>query len=115
MGGIPMAMRFPDLQVIVPRSVEVSRVQGVASHQQVHDQQSFAQRHVAELVRAQTQVQRKEEKKARVRRDEESTDTPGRRYRARQAAARHEEKDDGDTGRRTVPVGDLGRRIDIQA
>lgn len=109
-----MAMRFPDLQIVVPRSVEVSRVQGAASHQQVHDQQSFAHRHVAEMARAQTQVQRKEDKDARVRGDEESPETPRRRPRSRRAAARGE-KDGGDEGRARASAGGLGHRIDIQA
>lgn len=61
-----MSVRFPDLQVLLPRSVEVGRIEAVAIQQKAQYQQALGEQQVQRFALALQQVQAKRGGSSRI-------------------------------------------------
>ena len=103
-----MSVRFPDLQVLLPRSLEAGRIEAVSLQQQVHQQQILGQEHVQRQQQRLQEVRQAAEEELRP-------DPDGRRDDRPQAFAskgRRRPKPSEDVDRRWAST---GQRIDLRA
>lgn len=61
-----MSVRFPDLQVLLPRSVEMGRIESAAAQQKAQYQQALGQEQVQRFALAMQQVQAKRGGSSRI-------------------------------------------------
>lgn len=109
-GNGVMSVRFPDLQVLLPRSVEIGRIESAAAQQKAQYQQLLGEEQVQRFALALQQVQARRGGSARI--DplgREPRDQEQRRQKHRRAPGSHAE---------TPPVAaeeHMGQRLDIRA
>lgn len=106
-----MSVRFPDLQVLVPRSVEVSRIAAVAAHGPHHEQEMRAQERLARLAEAQRKVNQAAEHEPRVDPDGSGS---GNREGLNRRRSRRPREAAGASDSPSAPS-PLGQRVDVRA
>ncbi|MDH7497827.1 MAG: hypothetical protein QHH05_05215 [Syntrophomonadaceae bacterium] len=107
-----MTIRTVDLQVMLPRVSEVSRVQHVQQHDHENRQQEFVHQLVQQGIREQTTVQRSprgEEARVRERQEREGE------QKKRQPGAGNERERENKEQQKAVDLGPLGHTIDLRA
>jgi len=110
-GGAAVSIRFPDLQVLVPRSAEVSRIAAVAAHGLHHEQEVRAQERLARLAEAQRKVTQAAEHEPRVDPDGSGS---GAREGLNQRRPRRPREAAGASDSPSLPS-PLGQRVDVRA